>query len=123
MVSLLVGDYKFAPFRRITCSASGTLRTINRHAVLDEGDPLQSERNFEVQPIRRWSAAEKNLCGAPVTGLCGNIQRRHLVPACESVPIGACIEQSAQVVILSKPGGKHHDGKVSVFFHVTAERF
>src|SRR5216117_695226 len=39
MVSFLVGDHKFAPFRRITWSASRTLRAIHRHAVLKEGDP------------------------------------------------------------------------------------
>src|SRR5213083_464530 len=122
MVSFLISDHKFAPCRRITRSASRTLRAIHWHAVFNEGDPLQTERNFEAQPIGRWSAAEKNLCGAPVTCLCGNVQRRHLVPARQSVPGGTCIEQSAKVVVLSKPRGKHHDGKISVFFHVAAKR-
>src|SRR5438034_7940334 len=122
MVSFFIGNHKFAPFRRITCSASRTVRAIHRYAVFNEGDPLQTERNFETQAIRRWSAAEKNLCGAPVTCLCGNVQRRHLVPARQSVPGGTCIEQSAKVVVLSKPRGKHHDGKISVFFHVAAKR-
>src|SRR5882724_12231843 len=122
MVSFLIGDHKFASLGRITCSASRTLRAIHRNAVLNERHPLQTERNFEAQPIGRWSAAEKDLCGAPVTCLCGNVQRGHLVPARQSVPGGTCIEQSAKVVVLSKPRGKHHDGKISVFFHVAAKR-
>src|SRR5438128_2647729 len=122
MVSFLIGDHKFAPFRRITWSASRTLRAIHGHTILNEGHPLQSERNFEAQSIRRWPAAEKNLCRAPVTCFCGNIQGRHFVPTCQSVPVGTCIEQSAQVVVLSKPRGEHYDGKVPVFFHVAVKR-
>src|SRR5213080_1127819 len=110
MESFLIGDHKFASFRRITWSASRTLRAIHRHAVLNERDPLQSERNFEAQLVRRRPPAEKNLCGAPVTGLCGNIQRRQLVPVRQSISVGTSIEQSAQVVVLSKPRGKHCDG-------------
>src|SRR6266436_6357202 len=122
MVSFLVGDHKFASLSRITWPASRTLGAIDRHPVLNKGDSLQSERDLETQAIRRWSAAEKNLCGAPVTRFCGNIQCRHPVPARQSVPVGTCIDQSAKVVVLSEPRGKHRDGKVSVFFHVAAKR-
>src|SRR5947199_10511864 len=87
MVSFLIGDHKFAPFRRITWTASRTLGPIHRYAIFNEGDSLQSERNFEALSIRRWSAAEKNLCGAPVTRFCRDIQRRHLIPARQSVPV------------------------------------
>src|SRR5260370_22507488 len=121
VVSFIVVDHKFAALSRITWPASRTLRAIDRHTVLKERDPLQSERNLETQAIRRWSAAEKNLCGAPVTRFCGNIQCRHPVPTRQSVPVGTCIDQSAQVVVLSKPSGKHRDGKVSVFLHVAAK--
>src|SRR5947208_2871144 len=67
-------------------------------------------------------SSEKNLCGAPVACLCGNIQCRHLIAARQSVSVGTCIEQNAQVVLLSKPSGKHHHGEVPVFFHVAAKR-
>ncbi|PYJ34311.1 MAG: hypothetical protein DME88_05710 [Verrucomicrobia bacterium] len=123
MISFLVGDHKFAPFRRITRSPSRALRAIHRHAVLKESDALQSERNFEAQAIRRWSAAKKNLCSTPVARFSGNIQRRHFVSTRQSAPVGTCVDQTAQVVILSKPGGKHRDGDVPVFFHVAAKPF
>src|SRR5262249_5797394 len=79
MVALLVCNHKFAPFCRITRSAGRTLRAIHRHAILNQGHPLQGERNFNPQPIWRWPAAEKNLCGVPVACFRRNIQRRHLV--------------------------------------------
>src|ERR1041385_1251246 len=66
MIALLVCNHKFAPFCRITWSTGRTLRAIHRHAILNERDTLQGERNFNPQPVRRWPAAEKNLCGAPV---------------------------------------------------------
>src|SRR5690242_13482208 len=122
MVALLVRNHKLPSLRRITWSAGGTLRLIYGYAVLNERDPLQSERNFEAQPIWRWPAAEKKLCGPPVTRFCGNIQRRHLIAARQPVPVGSCIEQRAQVILLSKPRGKHHDGKISVVLNVTAQR-
>src|SRR5881394_3993547 len=110
MVSFLIGDHKFASLGRVTRPASRTLSAIYRHAILDQGDPLQGQRNFEAQPIRRWSTAEENLCGAPVTRLCGNIQCGHLIPARQSVPGGSGIEQSAQVLVLPKCSSEHDQG-------------
>src|SRR6267143_832176 len=92
MESFLVSDHKFASLGRITWPSSRTLRAINEDTVLNESDALHSERNFETQAVRRRSAAKKNLCGAPVTRLCGNIQCRHLVPASKSVPSAACVQ-------------------------------
>src|SRR5438094_3931707 len=76
MVSLLVSNHKLTGLRRVTFPTGRTLRAIHRHAVLNERDLLQTKRNFKAQSIRGRSTADKNLCGAPVTGLCGNIQRR-----------------------------------------------
>ncbi|PYJ38683.1 MAG: hypothetical protein DME81_04715, partial [Verrucomicrobia bacterium] len=83
---------------------------VYRYAVLDQSHSLQRKGNFEAQLVRRRPAAEKNLCGTPVARLGGNIQRRHLVPVRQSISVGTSIEQSAQVVVLSKPRGKHCDG-------------
>ena len=47
MVSFLVRNYEVAPLRGVTLASSRTLRAIYRHAVPNESNPLQSERNFD----------------------------------------------------------------------------
>jgi len=75
MVPLFVGNHKFASLRRITRPAGRTSRVIDWDAIPHESDALHRQRNFDPQLFRRWSATEKNLGGAPVPGLRGNIQR------------------------------------------------
>src|SRR5437588_11419033 len=76
MVPFLVRDHKFAGLRRVTLTPGRTLRAIYRHAILDESDPLQSERNFDVQSVRRRPRAEETLRGTPVTSLSRDSKRR-----------------------------------------------
>src|SRR6266511_3661599 len=77
MISLLVRNHEFARFRRVTLPTSRTLRAIYWHAVLKESNPLQSERNFDAQLVRRRPTAKKDLRGTPVTSLRGDVERRH----------------------------------------------
>src|SRR5215471_18720025 len=80
MISFLVSDHKLTALSRVARPTGGTSRLIDRDAVPNESDPLHCQRNFDPLFIRRWSAAEKNLCRSPVPRLRGKIQCRHFVP-------------------------------------------
>src|SRR5438046_6552343 len=53
MVSLLVSNHKLTGLRRVTFPTGRTVGAVYRYAVLDQSHPLQSERNFEAQLVRR----------------------------------------------------------------------
>ncbi|PYK17965.1 MAG: hypothetical protein DME55_08290 [Verrucomicrobia bacterium] len=58
MVSFLIGNYEVTSVRGVTLTSSRTLRAVYRHAVLNESNPLQRERNFDAQLIWRWPTAK-----------------------------------------------------------------
>src|SRR5437879_12487870 len=97
MLSFLIGNYEVASARRVTLTSSRTLRAVYRNAVLNESNPLQTERNFDAQLIWRWPTAKKNLRGTPVTSLRGDVQCRHFIALGQLVPASACRKQSPQV--------------------------
>src|SRR6266542_755315 len=121
MVSLLVRNHKFAGLRRVTLPSSRTLRAIYRHAVLNESNPLQNERNFDAQLVRRRPTAEKNLRGTPVTSLRGDVQRRHFIAPGQLVPFGTSRKQSTQVIFPTETRCQHENRQALVCFNVTAE--
>src|SRR6266513_5271772 len=123
MVSLLVGNYEVASAGRVTLTPGRTLRAIYRHAVFDESNPLQSERNFDTQLVRRRPTAKKNLRGTPVTSLRGDVERRHLVPLGQLVPVSPCRKQSAQVILPPEARCQHQHRPTFVCLNVTTEPF
>src|SRR6266481_8114719 len=123
MVSLLVRNYKVTSACGVTLASGGTLGAIYRHAVLNESNPLQSQRNFDTQLVRRRPAAKKNLRGTPVTSLRGDVQCRHFVALGQLVPASACSKQSTQVTFPVEARSQHQHRQTLVFFNITAERF
>src|SRR6266508_625447 len=123
MISLLVGNYEVACACGVTLASGRTLRAIYRHTVLNDSNPLQSERNFDVLFFKRTPTAEKNLRGTPVTSLRRNIQRRHFITLGQLVPFSTSRKQSAQVVFPAEARSQHQDRQTFVSFNVTAERF
>src|SRR5882762_11174282 len=123
MVSLLVRNYEVASAGRVTLTPGRTLRAIYRHAVFDESNPLQTERNFDAQLVRRRPTAKKNLRGTPVTSLRGDVQRGHFIALGQLVPASACRKQSAEVLFPTEARCQHQHRETFVSFNVTAERF
>src|SRR4026209_2530096 len=123
MVSLLVRNYKVTSACRVTLAPGRTLGAIYRHAVLNESNPLQSERNFDAQLIWRWPTAKKNLRRTPVTSLRGDVQCRHFIAPGQLVPASASRKQSAHVIFPIKARRQHQHRQTLVSFNITAERF
>src|SRR5882762_9081393 len=123
MVSLLVRNYEVASAGRVTLTPGRTLRAIYRHAVFDESNPLQTERNFDAQLVRRRPTAKKNLRGTPVTSLRGDVQRGHFIALGQLVPASACRKQSAEIIFPVEARCQHQHCQPLVPLKITAERF
>src|ERR1043166_3016323 len=123
MFSFLVRNDEIASACGITLTTGRTLRAIYGHAVFHESNPLQSERNFDAQLVRRRPTTEKNLRGTPVTSLRGDVQRRHFVALAKLVPAGTRCEKGAEVILPVEASCKHQHSKAPVVFNVAAERF
>ena len=98
MVALLIRNYKVTCACGVTLASGRTLRAIYRHAVLNQSNSLQSERNFDAQLIWRWATAKKNLRGTPVTSLRRDVQRGHFIALGQLIPASACRKQSAEII-------------------------
>src|SRR5205814_2257658 len=123
MVPLFIRYHKLTSFRRITLPSGGARRAEDRHPVFNKSHPLQSERNFEAELIRRRPAAEKDLCASPLACFGGDIEWGHFIAAAATVPIGPRIEKGAQVIFLAQTGGEHEHSEILVLFNITAEGF
>src|SRR4029453_18676813 len=121
MVPIFVRYHELTLFRRIPFPSGRARGVENRHSIFKKSYALRSERNLDTQLVRGRSPAEEDLCAPPMTRLSSNVEREHFVAYRRTLSIGACVEQSPQIILLPETCSQHQHRHIFVFLDVTLE--
>ena len=123
MVAIFVGDDVLAGGGAEALAAGGNFRGENSDAILDDHGVLFRERNLHAQLIWHGPATEEHLRALPVFAPRGKIKWEHSLARRGLVAVGAGIEQGADVIGLSEPGGEHQKINAGLLLDVEPEVF